>query len=179
MRAWKPAAAAALGVTMALMLLAGCSKSGGAGNAAAGPAAAPPVSGPDVAINPSDAPHPKAGYWETTTLTNSATSHGSGPEIHHYCSSGKAVSVPAERGHGCSTYSFKRTFLGAVVIDAECAEGPISSKMHMTASGDFNSSYTTDSQVSLIMQGRPASTFTTHSVSRYLGPCPAGAKADD
>jgi hypothetical protein len=82
-------------------------------------------------------------------------------------------------GNGCSTFTFKRTVLGAYVIDADCAEGPVASKMHMTASGDFNSSYTTDSQVSIMMQGKPASSFTTHSITRWIGPCPAGATPDD
>ncbi len=176
MRVSKPAACAALGVAVGLTLLAGCSKGGGAASngAAGGTAAAPPASGPDVNIAASDLPHLKAGYWEQTTTTN-----GAGPEVHRFCSSGKPVSPPAQMGRGCSTFSFKRTFLGAIVVDADCAEGPVSSKMHMTASGDFNSTYVADSQVSIVMQGRPASNFSTHSVSRWIGPCPAGAAPDD
>ena len=184
MRVTKPAARAALGLTLGLVLLAGCSKGGGAANTASGAGAgnaapAAPASGPDVAITAADLPHLKAGYWETTTLTTSATSGGAGPEIHRFCSSGKPVSPPTQLGRGCSSFSFKRSFLGAIVIDSECAEGPISSTLHMTASGDFNSTYTTDSQVSLAMQGKPASSFTTHTVSRWVGPCPAGATPDD
>lgn len=185
MRVSKPAACAAAGLTVGLMLLAGCAKSGGAANSAAAngaagaPGAAAPASGPDVAIQASDLPHLKAGYWETTTVTTSATSNGAGPEIHRFCSSGKPMAPPSQMGHGCSTFTFKRTFLGAIVIDAACAEGPVASKLHMTVGGDFNTTYTADSQASIIVQGQPASNFTTHSVSRWIGPCPAGATPDD
>ncbi len=171
MRVSKPAAAAALG----LALLAGCSKGGGAGNtASAGGAPQAPASGPDVAIQAADMPHPKAGLWETATTTN-----GSGPELHKFCESGKPVSLPANMGQGCQSFSFKRTFLGAFVIDAACAEGPVATKVHTTISGDFNTSYTGDTQASIETQGHPASSFTTHAVSHWIGPCPAGMAPDD
>jgi hypothetical protein len=183
MRVSKPAASAAVGLTLGLVLLAGCGKSGGAANTAAanaaagpvaGPSAAAPASRPDVAIQASDMPRLKAGYWEQTTTTNGAEA-----EVHRFCSSGKPVSAPQAMGKGCATFSFKRTVLGAFVVDADCAEGPVQSKMHMTASGDFKSTYTTDSQASIIVQGHPPSSFTTHSVARWIGPCPAGATPDD
>jgi hypothetical protein len=171
MRVSKTAAAAAIG----LLLLAGCSRGGGAPNSAsAGGAAQGPASGPDVAIQAADMPHPKAGLWETATTTN-----GSGPELHKFCESGKPVSLPANMGQGCQSFSFKRTFLGAFVIDAACAEGPVATRMHMTISGDFNTSYTSDTQASILTQGHPASTFTTHAVSHWIGPCPAGMAPDD
>jgi hypothetical protein len=175
MRVIGAAACAALG----LLLVAGCSKGGGqATNTASGapgaPAAAAPASGPDTAITAADMPRLKAGYWETVTTTN-----GGAPETEHFCSSGKPLSMSRNAGHGCGTFSFKRTFLGAIVIDAACAEGPIASKIHMTASGDFNSSYTTDGQVSLTMQGKPAQTMSTHSASHWVGACPAGTTPRD
>ena len=182
MRISKPAAWAALGVgLMGLAHIGACSKGGG-GNAAAGsaapaassPAAPAPASGPDVAINAADMPHLKAGYWEAVTTTN-----GQPGETHRFCSAGKPMAAPSQMGRGCSAFSFKRTFLGAYVIDADCAEGPVASKLHLTASGDFSSSYVTDSQASISMQGRPATTFTTHTVTRYVGACPAGAATDD
>jgi hypothetical protein len=178
----KPAVWAALGVgLMGLALLGGCSRGGGNAAAGAGPAAAtgggpaaPAASGPDISINAADMPHLKAGYWEAVTTTN-----GQERETHRFCSAGKPMAPPAQMGRGCSTFSFKRTFLGAYVIDASCAEGPVASKLHMTASGDFDASYVTDGQASITMQGRPATTFTTHTQTRYLGPCPAGAAAED
>lgn len=179
----RPAACAAVGLSLGLglALLAGCGKSGGAantaaagGNAAPAPSAAAPAKGPDVAIQAADMPRLKAGYWESTTTTNGAQA-----EIHKVCESGKPLAPPPSMGKGCSTFSFKRTFLGGYVIDTDCADGPVAMKMHMTANGDFNSTYTTDGQVSIITQGKPASTFTTHSVSRWVGPCPAGATPDD
>jgi len=175
MRVSKMAAVAAIGATLGLLVLAGCSKGGGAGNtAAAGGAGQAPASGPDVAILAADMPHPKAGLWETATTTN-----GSGPELHKFCESGKPVSLPANMGQGCQSFSFKRTFLGAFVIDAACAEGPVATKVHTTISGDLNTSYTDDTQASILTQGHPASTFTTHSVSHWIGPCPAGMSPDD
>jgi len=184
MRVSKPAACAAVGLGLGLMLLAGCGKSGGAANTAAGgaantatagaPGAAAPASGPDVAIQAADMPRLKAGYWESTTTTNGAEA-----EVHKICESGKPLSAPPSMGKGCAALTFKRTFPGGFVIDANCADGPVAMKMHMTASGDFNSTYTTDSQVSMTMQGKPATNFTTHTVARWLGPCPAGATPDD
>ena len=172
----KTAAFAAVG----LMLLAGCSKGGGAANTAAaggptppGAVAQPPASGPDVAIQASDMPHAKAGYWEATTSTN-----GAAPEVHKYCASGKPISAP-QIGRGCQSFSFKRTFLGAYVIDAACAEGPVATTFHMTVSGDFNSGYTSDGQASISTPGRPTSSFTTHSVARWIGPCPPGETPQD
>ena len=187
MRVTRPAAFAAAGVTLGLLLLAGCGKSGGAANttaAASGPAsgaasasgapAPAAATGPDVAIQAADMPHLKAGYWESTTTTN-----GAAAEVHKICESGKPLSAPPSMSKGCSTLTFKRTFLGGFAIDADCADGPVAMKMHMTASGDFNSTYTSDSQVSMTMQGKPATSFNTHSVARWIGPCPAGATPDD
>lgn len=170
------AACAALG----LLLVAGCSNGGPANTAtansatASGAPAAAPVSGPDTAITAADLPHLRAGYWERVGSTN-----GAPPETEHFCSSGKPFSPPKSAGRGCSTFTFKRTFAGGIVIDADCAEGPVTSKLHMTVSGDFNSSYTTDGQASIMMQGKPASSFTTHVVTRYVGACPAGVTPQD
>jgi hypothetical protein len=51
--------------------------------------------------------------------------------------------------------------------------------MHTTISGDFDSSYTSDSQMTITLQGKPAQSFTLHAVTRYLGAvCPANAGAD-
>ena len=174
----KAAGLAALG----LLLVAGCSKGAGqtahtaatAATAGAPPAAVASASGPDKAITAADMPHLKAGYWETVSTTN-----GEAPETRRFCSSGKPLAPPKNESHACSTFSFKRTLLGAIVVDADCAEGPVASKMHMTVSGDFNSSYTTDTQASIIMQGKPASTINTHSVSHWVGACPAGETPQD
>lgn len=170
MRISKPAAWAALG----LVFIAGCSKGGGGNTTAAGGPGAPPASGPDVAISAADLPRLKAGYWETTSTTN-----GQAGETHRFCSSGKPVAAPAQMTRGCSSFSYRKTFLGGFVIDANCAEGPVSSKLHMTVSGDFNAAYQTDSQAEIDMQGRPASSFASHSVSRWVGACPAGTGPDE
>jgi hypothetical protein len=162
------------------MLLAGCSKGGGAANTTAAgggpaaPAAKAPTSGPDVAIQASDMPRARAGYWETSTSTN-----GAAPEVHKFCESGKPISAPGQLGKGCQSFTFKKTFLGGYVIDAACAEGPVSTTLHMSVSGDFTNTYTSDAQASISTQGRPTSTFSTHSVAHWVGPCPAGMTPDD
>ena len=175
----KPAAAAAL-----CLLLIACSKGGGGGGSAAssaGPAPAPaggqaaaPASAPDTAINPADLPRQKAGYWERVE-----SSDGGAPSTSHFCSSGKAISPQAQMSKGCSKLSFKRSITGSVVIDAACAQGPASSEMHMVVSGDFNSHYVTDAKATIAMQGQPPHSFTSHTETRYLGPCPSGETPED
>ncbi len=56
--------------------------------------------------------------------------------------------------------------------------------MHMTASGDFNSAYSTDMQMAITMHpGEQPHMVNTHMNYRYVGPCPpdeqAAAKAAD
>jgi hypothetical protein len=174
MRLSRPAACAAIG----LVLLAGCSKGGGAANTTApggvAPAAKAPASGPDVSIQASDMPRARAGYWETATTTNNEP-----PEFHRFCESGKPISAPGQLGKGCQSFTFKKTFLGAYVIDVACAEGPVSTTVHMTVSGDFTNTYVSDAQASISTQGRPTSTFSTHSVATWIGTCPAGVTPND
>ena len=139
-------------------LLGACSKP--AANSAAG----------GVVISQADLPKLKPGLWEI-----SVSNDGKPPTIAAppECETGETM-IPKDIGKACSQFVFKRTFLGAIVIDAVCAMGGASTTMHMTIHGDFNGDYTGDSQVTLTVAGQPTRTFTTHSESKYLGPCPPG-----
>jgi hypothetical protein len=78
----------------------------------------------------------------------------------------------------CDSFTLKRAGDGSVVVDASCASGPVSTTMHVQVSGDYNTSYASDAQVTITMQGKPPQSFTSHSANRYVGDCPAGAAAD-
>jgi hypothetical protein len=153
--------------TVGLIAVAACSPQGG-GNGTSGGAAG----GPDTTITLADLPHVKAGYWERVDSSN-----GQAPTTSHFCDTGKPIDLTSVTKN-CSTFTIKRTFLGALVTDASCASGPVSSTMHMTISGDFNSSYTSDGQMTITMQGKPPQSFAMHAVTRYLGVCPPGQSAD-
>ena len=77
---------------------------------------------------------------EGSVLGTGTTTNGSGPELHKFCESGKPVSLPANMGQGCQSFSFKRTFLGAFVIDAACASAlaATSSAVHGLVRGDYD-----------------------------------------
>jgi len=129
-----PTAAVALA---ALSLLAACGPKGG-GNAtasASGPAASAAASGPDVSITMADLPRPKAGLWQSTI------DDGDGkPSSKTTCYSGKAPNMP-KMPPGCSQLSIKRTFLGAIVMDMNCATPDFTMVMHSTVTGDFQNKH--------------------------------------
>ncbi len=148
--------------------------SASAASSGAPQAAAAPTSGPNVQITPDQLPVPKAGLWETTTTTN-----GAQPEVRRACESGKPLNT-AKVAEGCSKFVITRTFLGAYVFDAVCGMGKASSTMHMTVQGDFGGGgYTTDGTATITIEGRPPMTIATHSVAKYVGPCPAGQQSGD
>lgn len=150
-------------------LLAACSRPAG-NQAAAGSSAPAASSGPDVTITETDLPHLKAGQWETTI---SSSNGGGPPSVSRHCESGQTIK-PQQLGKNCSSFTFKRTFMGGIVIDATCGQNGMVSTMHMSVHGDYNASITGDSQVSLAMPGQPTRSFTTHTESHYVGPCPPG-----
>lgn len=154
---------------VSLVAIAGCSQKN-AGNTAAGSPGAAPAVGPDTVITEADLPRPRAGLWEVSLSTNGGT-----PEVSRRCETGAPLRTHAV-GKDCSTFQIRRTFLGGIVIDAVCASGPVSSSMHMTATGDFNGAYASDSVGTVTMSGHPPVTFRTHTEGRYVGPCPPGGE---
>ncbi|HEX3919072.1 MAG TPA: DUF3617 family protein [Caulobacteraceae bacterium] len=155
-----------LALTGAALLLAACSGKGGGGGAGGG-------GGPDTNISIADLPHVKPGYWQRVD-----TSNGGAPVTSHFCATGEAVDLGAV-AKNCSTFTLKRSLSGELTTDATCASGQVTSTAHMTISGDFNSSYTSDAQVTVTIAGKPPQSFTSHAVTTYVGACPAGNAADN
>ena len=161
---------------LALVSVAGCSpKSGGAGAGASASAGSPgtAASGPDTVITEADLPHPKAGVWEVTT-----TGPGETTETRRHCETGASIK-PVQVGKNCSRFEIRRTFLGGYVIDAACGSQELSSTMHVTVSGDFNSAYSGDTDATMTVKGQAPVVIKTHTVGRYIGPCPAGGADGD
>jgi hypothetical protein len=150
-------------------LVAGCSKSGGNTTAAAsaGAPAAAPTSGPDTVITAADLPHPKAGMWVVSSSTN-----GGPPHTSQSCYHGEPFKMNEHPVPGCTGTVLKRTFLGAYVMDADCAEHGFESSMHMDVHGDWTGgAYTTNGSVHMVFPGRPPMDITTHSEAHWMGPC--------
>jgi hypothetical protein len=147
------------------LVLAACSGKGG-GGAGGG--------GPDTNISIADLPHVKPGYWQRVD-----TSNGGAPVTTHFCATDQAVDLGAV-AKNCSTFTLKRSFSGELTTDATCASGQVTSTAHMTISGDFNSSYTSDAQVTMTIAGKPPQSFSTHAVTTYVSAdCPATNAADN
>jgi hypothetical protein len=170
------AAMASITVALAaLSLLSACGPKP-AGNATAGagaPAGAAPTSGPDVEINMSDLPHPKAGLWQNTI------DDGDGkPTNMTTCLSGKTPTMP-KMPPGCSQFSIKRTFLGHIVMDMNCATPEFTMVMHSEAQGDFQNSMSSDATMTMSSKQMAPRTTKMHSEAHYLGPCAPGQKPED
>ncbi|MFI4934802.1 MAG: DUF3617 domain-containing protein [Caulobacterales bacterium] len=162
------------GAALGLVLVAGCSSKGGGANTAVaggpGAPAAAPASGPDTVITAADLPHPKAGLWQVSNSVDGAPA-----TLHQNCETGGTDFKPEQLGKGCSKFEFKRTFLGGVVINAECGEGTVKTAMHIVGSGDFTSTYVSDGTVTVTSGDQPPRTIKSHSEAHYIGPCPPGS----
>jgi hypothetical protein len=133
-----------------------------------------PAARADQVITAADLPRPRPGYWERSVSTS-----GGPARVSHFCQSSAPVPI-GDVGRGCSAFTYKRTFLGQILIDAACSEGPISTTLHVAISGDFKSSYVTDGAMTLTLQGHPPQRFVTHAEARYLGAdCPPGETGTD
>jgi Protein of unknown function (DUF3617) len=162
----------------AVVLAAACSPKGGANTSAqqgATPAApaAKPTSGPDVAISEADFPHAKAGYWEVKITGDNGV-----VDTHHSCSSGQPPKLKVGPYAKYCQFSFKRTFLGAIVGDSTCNFGKITGTTHIKAQGDFNTAYSTDASGTMTIPGHPPINFRSHTEARWVGPCPPGEKPE-
>ena len=74
---------------------------------------------------------------------------------------------------------FKRTFLGHIVMDMNCATPEFTMVMHSEAQGDFQTGMSSDA--TMTMSGKQMAPRTTkmHSEAHYLGPCTPGQQPDD
>ena len=166
-----PTAAVAL-AALALLAARG-PKGGGNATASAGAPGGAPASGPDVPITLADLPRPKAGLWQTTL------DDGDGkPSTSTTCYSGKTPNMP-KMPPGCSQLGIKRTFLGPIVMDMNCATPDFTMVMHSTVSGDFQNSMSSDAVMTMSLKGAPPKTSKMHSDAHYVGPCAPGQTPDD
>jgi hypothetical protein len=155
-----------------LALLAACGPKAG-GNAAASAGGGAAASGPDVQLNFSDLPRPRAGLWQTVI------DEGDGkPNSMTSCLSGKVPSMP-KMPPGCSQFSVKRTFLGHIVMDMNCATPEFTMVMHSEATGDFQTSMSSDATMTMSSKQMAPKTTKMHSEAHYMGPCAPGQKPDD
>jgi hypothetical protein len=164
----------------ALSLLVACGPKAGGNAAAAGgapgagaPAAGAPASGPDVEVNFADLPHQRAGLWKTVI------DDGDGkPADMTSCVSGKLPAMP-KMPAGCSQFTIKKTFLGAYVMDMNCATPDFTMVAHSVATGDFQSHMSADMTMTMSGKQMPSRTSKMHSEATYVGPCAPGQKFDD
>jgi hypothetical protein len=161
------------------LALAACSKAPQAANVAAAPAAsasapaapasaAPVNAGPAGPIDVADLPAPAAGQWKRASSQDGAASQTSTK-----CLTGKPID-PTEGGPACVKITATRTATGGFVIDADCPNNGVSAKLHMAGEGDFRTSFTTDTAMSMSGAGGPPMTMSNHSVWTYVGACPTG-----
>ncbi|HVM98647.1 MAG TPA: DUF3617 family protein [Caulobacteraceae bacterium] len=162
-----------------LCLLGACGPKGGNATAAgpAGATAAPGAQaqgGPDTVIDFSALPRPRAGLWQN--VIDDGDGH---PDTTTSCLSGKMPNIKLPKN--CSQMSFKRTFLGAIVMDMDCGapNGAYHFTAHTVATGDFQSSMVSDGTMTMQMQGRPPQVIKSHTEAKYLGPCAPGQKPED
>ncbi len=162
--------------------LVACSKpaaQSSAANVAAAPAAsaaaptapapaAPVAAGPAGPIDVADLPAPAAGLWK-----RASSQDGAAAQTSTKCLTGKPID-PTEGGPACAKLTAVRTATGGFVVDGDCPANGVSAKLHMAGEGDFKTSFTTDTTMSMSGGGGPPMSLSNHSVWTYVGACPAG-----
>jgi hypothetical protein len=137
--------------------------------APAAPAPAAPVAaGPAGPIDVADLPAPAAGLWK-----RASSQDGAAAQTSTKCLTGKPID-PTEGGPACAKLTAVRTATGGFVVDGDCPANGVSAKLHMAGEGDFKTSFTTDTTMSMSGGGGPAMSLSNHSVWTYVGACPAG-----
>jgi hypothetical protein len=170
-------------VIAGLCVLAACGPKPG-GNAAAGGAANSAAGGGGASttasaggdggqtVDFSALPHPRGGLWQETL------DDGDGkPSVTTSCLSGKTpvMKVPKD----CSQFTFKKTLLGAYVMDMACTMDGGSMSAHAEMNGDFQNAMTSDMTMNINITGQPARVMKMHTDLKYLGPCAPGQTPDD
>ena len=80
---------------------------------------------------------------------------------------------PTEGGPPCAQMSVSVT-AGGFTVDARCPSNGVDARLHMTGSGDYQSSFVSDATMTMTSPGQPPMTMHNHSVWTYAGACPAG-----
>jgi hypothetical protein len=100
------------------------------------------------------------------------------PDTTTTCLSGKTPTMP-KMPAGCSQFSIKRTFLGHIAMDMNCATPEFTMVMHSEATGDFQNNMSSDATMTMSTKQMAARTTKMHSEAHYLGPCAPGQTPDD
>jgi hypothetical protein len=157
-----------------LAMTSACAKHGGANTAASNtgagsPAAAsaPAAPGQPITIPEADLPHPQAGLWQVTTSVN-----GGPPHVERNCNKGETdIRPPRMNRAACPKLDVARMAGGGYTLDADCAERGVSAKAHVAISGNFHTTFASDSEITTNFRGRTMTT-RSHTESHYIGPCP-------
>ena len=177
------------GVALISCAMGGCAPKSAGGNAAANASAsaAPPApaaaagaaanaSGPDSMFGETNAasgvpkgieaslPSPKAGLWKRVSVQD-----GAAPDTSTKCLDGGPIN-PVEGGPACQNVDVGTTPQG---VSFDCSNNDMGAKLHMTFSGDYQSSFTSDAVMNMTGGPGPAMTTHNHSVWTYVGACPA------
>jgi len=152
-------------------LLAGCSKPLMSANAAPANAAAPAAepATPATPATPTAAtmPTPKGGLWRRVSVQD-----GGAPSTDTKCLDGKPID-PMSGGPKCASLAVAASGDG-VSVDADCPANGVEAKMHMSLSGDYQTSFVTDATMTMSSPGQTPVSMHNHSVWTYVGACPAG-----
>jgi hypothetical protein len=117
-------------------------------------------------IDMANPPHTKAGLW-----AEAGTFNGKPRAPSTFCDPGRAIFPPKDRN--CSEWQAMRTGDGAIDFHAVCPDSGATIRMHRHITGDLASGFTDDITSDL---DAPRNTISSHSVLRYVGPCPPGMK---
>jgi hypothetical protein len=80
---------------------------------------------------------------------------------------------------GCSQFTIKKTFLGAYVMDMNCATPDFTMVAHSVATGDFQTHMAADMTMTMSSKQMPSKTTKMHTDATYMGPCAPGQTPDD
>jgi len=125
---------------------------------------------PDRTVTADQLPRIKTGQWEVTTIAN-----GAQQAVVRSCSSGRLPLPMTVTLFGCNAQpKLTLTGSGAVRVDMSCATSFATSTEHATISGDFNSSFVSENQLTLVDRQTNRPTVTdVRQTYRYVGSCPS------
>jgi len=139
-----------------------------AGKGAAATAAAP--AGPGAVITLAEMPAPKAGLWK-----GKSSQDGEAPTDSSKCLDGKPINPLEGLDSQCAKTEARRTATGGFTFDGDCPANGVSMKVHMGGEGDFQTTFTTDAQMTMQSGTEAPVTMRNKTVWTYAGAdCKAG-----
>ncbi|MDP1736907.1 MAG: DUF3617 family protein [Caulobacter sp.] len=165
----------AAGICLAALALAACSKPADKTNvASAGDASPAAKAASPIPPGIDAAPHLRAGLWEVTVQGM--------PAAARTCIDDKTQSDNAVLGQGADTRNCSRNtwrrIPGGIAFEFACDNDGMKMASKGTVTGDFNSAYRVEADLS---GSRDGQAFSQKQVidARYVGACPAGMKPGD